>query len=48
MSRADWSRACRVARSGGCLPATLPNLRAAYLIVNERWPHAEINRLAVE
>lgn len=48
LSRTEWSRACRMARTGGALAATLPNLKAARLIVDQRYPHAAIQALALE
>lgn len=34
--RREWQRACAIARTGGTLRPTLPNLVAAYRIVHER------------
>ncbi len=34
--RQEWARACRIAREGGSLRPTLPNLVAAKRIVDER------------
>jgi hypothetical protein len=48
LTRSEWQRACRLARNGGSLKATLSNLRAAYMIVAERYPHAAIQALALE
>lgn len=36
MRRANWLAACEMARNGGKHRATLPNLVAAYAIVQER------------
>jgi hypothetical protein len=37
MSRGDWLSACAVARQGGRIRSTLPNLAAAYRTVRQRW-----------
>lgn len=36
MNRADWLRACALARRGGKISTTLPNLVAAYRIAELR------------
>lgn len=48
LTRSDWSRACRLARTGGCLTATLPNLVVAYRTANPRFPFEAIQGLALE
>lgn len=50
MQRQEWLRACRIAREGGTIRPTLPNLVAAWRIVHERnRPMFEqLARLAIE
>lgn len=48
--RAEWQRACKLARTGGTIRPTLANLVAAYRISQERQApmFAELARQAIE
>lgn len=48
LTRDEWHRACRMARTGGALTVTLPNLKAAYQTVTGRYPFEAIQGLALE
>jgi hypothetical protein len=48
VSRAEWSRACLLARSGGTIRPTLAVLHGACLAVTRRYPFEAIEGLAQE